>query len=101
MSCGVQAVGDLPEGRAVDVGDVLETHVTVAVVTQRLVAHRRAEVGPADADVDHIADALAGVANPVARPEAVGEPAHLVEDGVNAGDHVVAVDLDHRTAGRP
>ena len=38
--------------------------VAVAVVAQRLVGHHRAEVGAADADVDDVADALAGVAGP-------------------------------------
>ena len=39
----------------------------VAVVAQRLVGHDRAEVGAADADVDDVADALAGVAGPLRR----------------------------------
>ena len=37
-----------------------------AVVAQRLVGHHRAEVGAADADVDDVADRLAGVAGPLA-----------------------------------
>ncbi len=41
--------------------------VAVGVVAQRLVGHHRAEVGAADADVDDVADRLAGVAAPLAR----------------------------------
>ena len=45
------------------------------VVAQRLVGHHRAEVGAADADVDDVADRLAGVALPLARAHAVAERA--------------------------
>ena len=37
------------------------------VVAQRLVGHHRAEVGAADADVDDVADRLAGVARSTRR----------------------------------
>ena len=49
-----------------------------AEVRQRLVGHARAEVGAADADVDDVADALAGVTGPRARSHPVGEVGHLV-----------------------
>ena len=44
----------------------------VAVMLERLVGHDRPEVGAADADVDDVADALAGVALPLAAADAVG-----------------------------
>ena len=52
---------------AVDVGDEAEGQVALAVVAQRLVRHHRPEVGAADADVDDVADRLAGVPLPLRR----------------------------------
>ena len=81
-----------------------DTNRTVSVAVgeraQRLVRHRRAEVGAADADVDDVPDPLAGVAGPLARTDPVGEGGHLVQHGVHGRDHVLAVHLDHRVARR-
>ena len=63
---GVEVTGRLGEVGAVDVGDEAEGHLAPRVVAQRLVGHHRPEVGAADADVDHVADRLAGVALPLA-----------------------------------
>ena len=60
-----------------------------AVVAQRLVGHHRAEVGAADADVDDVADRLAGVAGPRAAADALGEVGHPVEHLVDLGDDVL------------
>ena len=70
----------------------------VGVGAQDLVRHRGAEVGAADADVDDVADRLAGVPGPLARAHPVGEAGHLVEHGVHIRHHVLTVDLDHRVA---
>ena len=55
---------------------MLETNrnviVAFAVMLERLVRHHRAEVGAADADVDDVANPLAGVALPRAAADAVG-----------------------------
>ena len=85
---------------AVDVGDEPEGEVAVAVEAQRLVRHRRAEVGAADADVDDVADALPGVARPRAAPHRRREGGHAVEHRVHLGDDVLAVDDDRRRARR-
>ena len=80
------------------VPSTLETNrnvmVAVAVVLERLVGHHRPEVGAADADVDDVANSLAGVAlpGPVAHP--VGEVRHLLEHRVDLGHHVLAIDDD-------
>ncbi len=76
---GVEVAGGLGEVGAVDVGDEAEGQVAVAEVAQRLVSHHRAEVRAADADVDDVADRLAGVAGPLARADPLGEVAHPVE----------------------
>ena len=67
----------------VDVRDEAHRHVAPGVMAKRLVGHHRAEVGPADPDVDDVADGLAGVALPLARPHPFGEGAHRVEDVVH------------------
>ena len=66
------------EIRAVDVGDEAEGHGALAVVLQRFVGHDRPEVRSADADIDDIADPLAGVAFPGAAAHAIGEIGHPV-----------------------
>ncbi len=72
----------------------------VAVVPQRLVGHDRAQVGAADADVDHVADGLPGEAGPGPAAHAGGEVGHAVEHRVHAGHHVLAVHQDARPPGR-
>ena len=84
----------LDEIRAVDVGHEAERHGAVAVVLERLIRHHRPEVGAADADIDDVADAFAGVAFPLAAADAVGEVGHLVEHGMNLRHDVLAVDDD-------
>ena len=76
----------------------------LAVMPQGLVGHHRPQVGAADADVDDVADRLAGVALPLPAAHPVGEIGHLVEHGVDLGHDVVAVHDDRlslrRRAGR-
>ena len=72
----------------------------VGEVGERFGGHAGPEVGAADADVDDGPDPLAGVAGPLAAPHPVGEPAHLVEDGVDRGNDVLAVDFDALVARR-
>jgi hypothetical protein len=59
---------------------------------QSFIGHYRAEIGSADADIDNVADALAGVSFPSATTDAVAERRHFIEDGVNVRDHVFAID---------
>ena len=97
---GVEVVGGFPEVGAVDVAHEPERHVALREVAQRVVGHVRSEVGAADADVDDVADALAGVADPLPAAHALGEVGHLAQHRVHRGDDVLAVDLDHRALGR-
>ncbi len=50
---------------------------------ERLIGHHGTEVGTADADVDDVLDAFAGMALRLAAPDAVGEISHLVEHGMD------------------
>ena len=96
----VEVAGRLNEVNAVNVGDEAEGHRPLAVMFERFVGHDRPEVGAADADVDDVADALAGVALPRAAPDAVGEVGHLVEHGMDLGHNVLAVHNDGGVLGR-
>ena len=88
---GVEALDLLGDVVGVDVGD--EAHRgAVQVGAQALVHHDRAEVGAADADGDDVLDGLASDALPLAGAHALGEGIHLVEDLVDVGHGVLAVD---------
>src|SRR4029453_11395033 len=56
--------------------------------------HSRAEIGATDTNVDNIANTLVSVALPRAAPHAVREVCHLVEDGVDLWNNVLAIDND-------
>ena len=70
----VQVAGLLGDVGRVDVGHEPAGRSAVAVVLQRLVRHHRAEVGAADADVDHRRGSARPVcAGPLPGPHPVGE----------------------------
>ena len=96
----VEIARGLGEVGAIDVRDEAEDHVARGVVAQRLVGHDRAEVRAADADVDDVADALAGVALPLAAAHPVGEVGHLVQHRVHFRHDILAVDEDVRVPRR-
>jgi hypothetical protein len=97
--------GIQPERRLVEVGpvhvrDESEAQAAVREVLQRLVGHDGSEVRAADADVDHVADALAGVAGPLPAPHALRERRHAVQHPVDVRYDVVAVHEDRLAARR-
>src|SRR5262249_24645764 len=61
---------------------------------KRLVCHDWPEVRTADADVDDVLDALAGMTFPLAAADAVGKAGHLVEHAVDLWHDVLAVNDD-------
>ena len=85
---------------AVDVGDKFAAQSAVAVKFEGLVGHDRTEVRPAYADVDHIADLFSGVAQPLTRTDAVGKRCHFVQNLMDRGDDVLAIDHDFLAARR-
>ncbi len=97
----VQSLDGVRDVRAVDVGDEAHRQPGVGHVAQRAVGHGRAEVGSADADVDHVADPLAGGPGPGARAHSRGQVVHPVQDLVDIGHHVVPIHLDHGVARGP
>ena len=97
---GIEIAHRLGEIRAIDIGDEAERHVALAVVPERLVGHDGTEVRAADADIDHIADALARMALPGAAAHAISEIRHPVQHGMDLGHHILAVDEDRGAARR-
>jgi hypothetical protein len=91
---GAQGLEGLDEVGGVDVGDEVDPQVGAGVGLERLGGHGRPEVGPADADVDRVGDALAGVALPGPAADRVAEAAHGGQDGVDLRHDVPAVDED-------
>ncbi len=98
---GIETQHRFGEVRAIDIGDEAEGHGALAVVLERFVGHDGAEIGAADADIDHAADAFAGVSLPLAAAHAVGEIAHLVEHGMDLRHDVLAIDHDRGPSRRP
>ena len=94
VSAGIEIARGFGEVGAVHVGDEAECQVALAVMAQRLVGHHRTEVGAADADVDDIADALAGVSLPFAAADPSRERRHAIEHRVHLRHDIVAVDDD-------
>ena len=94
VSAGLRSRVASTKSVAVHVGDEAEGQGALAVMPERFVGHHRPEVGAADADVDDVANALAGVALPRAAAHAVGEVGHLVEHRMDLGHHVLAVHDD-------
>ena len=90
---GVEVVCGLGEVGAVHIGDEAEGERAVGVVAQGLVGHHGTEVGAADADIDDVFDALAGVAFPLAGADAIGKFGHAVENGMNLWNDINAIDF--------
>ena len=89
---GIEVAHRFGEIRAVDIGDEAERHRAVAVVAQRVIGHDRTEIGAADADIDQIANTLAGMTLPIPAAHPVGKIGHLVKHGVHIGHDVSAID---------
>ena len=96
---GLEVAKRLDQVGRVDVRDEAEGEVATRVVAQRFVGHDGPEVGAADADVDDVLDRLAGVALPLTGAHATGEGTHLVQDLVDLGHDVDAVDDERRVLG--
>ena len=90
----LEALHRLDEVRSVHVRYEAERHVPPAVEPQRLVGHYRPEIGPANADVDHVSDPLAGVARPVTAAHPLGKCAHPLEDRMDVGNDILPIDHD-------
>src|ERR1700722_17744551 len=84
-------MGRILERGAVDVSDEPDGDPQVSNPPQRAIGHLRTKVRAANADIDDIADALAGMAGPGAGAHFIGESGHPVENGVDIGNDVLAV----------
>ena len=100
VSAGVQVQRGLVEIRSIDIGNEAERHRAVAERAQRTIGHLGPQVGPADADIHDVADALAGMSGEFAAAQARGERRHRVQHPVDIGHHIGAIDLDAGVARR-
>jgi len=91
----IQPQGRFVEIGRVDVGDETQADAPPAVVAQRLAGHARPQVRAADADVDHVADALAGGAQPASVAHLRAEIAHARKHRVHFGHDIGAIDFEH------
>ena len=96
----VQIVRRFAEIGTVDIGDEAKNHRPVGERAQRAIGHFRSQIGPADADIHHVADTFAGMADEGAAAQARRESGHRVEHLVDSRHHIGAVDLDARSARR-
>src|SRR5262249_38370936 len=88
----VQVADCFDQVSAVNVGDESKGYSALGVVLERLVCHDRAQVRSADPDIDYVTNAPAGVAAPLAAPNAIREIGHLVQDGMYFGNDVFTID---------
>ena len=97
---GVEIAHRFCEIGAVDIGYEAESHGALAIVLERFVGHDWPEIRSPDADIDHIADALTGMAFPGAAAQPIGKISHPVQNGVDLGDDVATVVHDRTPARR-
>ena len=96
----VQATRRRIEFGAIRARNKAEGQVALAVLAQGLMGHHRAQVRPADAEVDDIADALAGVPAPGAAAHLQRKCRHAFKHRVHLARDVEAVDDDALALGR-
>jgi len=85
--------------RAIDVRNEVKRHVAFAVAPEAFVGHSRAQVRPADADVNDSSNALPGVAPPRTTAEAITEISNPAEHGVDSVNDVLSIDHNGRLSG--
>ncbi len=86
---------------AVDIGDEMHLDVRLLPGGEGLDRHARPEVGAADADVDDVGDALAGIAAPAAAVDAVAEALQAPQHRAHFGRRLVAGAQGHVADGAP
>ncbi|VWM23872.1 Uncharacterised protein [Collinsella intestinalis] len=89
---GIEALHLLGHVVRIDVGDVTAIDAGVEIGLHGLVDHNGAEVGTTDADGDHMLDLLTADALPLTGADAIGKGVHAIEDLVNIGNDILAVD---------
>ena len=94
---GIEIAASFCEIGPIDIGNKTKREGPFAVVLKGFVGHHRPEVRAPNADVDNVANALAGVALPGAAADPVAEISHPVEHGVDSRDHVLAINKDGST----
>ena len=70
----------------------------IGIGFQGLANHFRSQIGAADSDIDHVANALAGVATPFAAPNLVSELARVLQNLADFRHHILSLDVDRPVA---
>ena len=76
---------------AIHIGDKMHVDARLPVGPQGFSGHHRPQVGTADADIDDIGDALAGITLPPARNDLVGKGLHLLKYGIHRRHDVLPI----------
>ena len=100
VSVGIEIAHRLGEIGAVNIGHEAEGHGALAIVLERFVGHDWPEIRSPDANIDHIAYALAGMAFPGTAAQPIGKISHPVQNGVDFGDDVATLMHDRSPAWR-
>ena len=93
----IEAGSQFAKLAAVDIGQVMTAHTALRERTQCFGNQLRAEEGAANADVDHFLDRLFAVAAPQTAVNATDQFGDLVQDAMDLGDDVMAVDQQAAT----
>jgi hypothetical protein len=91
---GVQFFQGFGKVRAVHVGDETRAQLRASIRFEGFAYHQRAEVGAADADVDDVADLLAGMPAMPAAAHRIGETAHQPQYALYIGHDILAVHVN-------
>ena len=88
---GAHLIEHVAQLGAVHGGNKVHVQPRRAVGRERRTHHQRPQIRAADADIDHVGNHLAGIAQPLAAAHRAGEVAHLREHRAHFGHHVFAV----------
>src|SRR5271157_6085863 len=97
----IQVLNGFRKIRVIDVGNKTKRQSALAVMLERLVSHHRPKVRTTDADVDDVANAFGGVAQPSAASDAIREVRHFIQHGVDFRHDVHSVNNDRCSLGSP
>lgn len=92
---GLDLLEDLGNMSAINVGDKVHLEATLGGIgLQGLGDHDRAEIRSTDTNVDNVLNLLASVTLPGTGADLLSESLHVVEDGIDLGDDVLALGVD-------
>lgn len=97
----VEPLERLSHVRSVNVGNKVDIEPLLRVVLEGFGHHDGPKVGTADTNVDDVRDGLSRVSFPFTGPDTLADGFHLVQNLVDLGHHVLAVDQDRSVGAVP